>query len=66
MTIAQSILDNSTDSTAIFEACEKQSVSTDQNWEHEETLYVFPDESVIVLSGPHADAYDSESRAARA
>jgi hypothetical protein len=66
MTIAQSILNTSTDSTAIFAACEKRSVRTDQNWAYEETLYVFPDESVIVLSGPHADAYESESRAARA
>jgi len=66
MTIAQSILNTNTDSTAIFAACEKRSVRTDQNWAYEETLYVFPDESVIVLRGPHADAYESESRAARA
>jgi len=65
MTMAQAILKNNTDTAALFAACEKVAVSTDQDWDHEETLYQFADESVIVLNGPHAAAYESESHASR-
>ena len=65
MTIAQSILGNNADPAALFAACQAHSVSSDQNWNHEETLYQFADESVIVLSGPDIAAYESESHASR-
>lgn len=61
MTIAELLID----SNDLFTDCERCAIAVDQNWDHGQTLYTFSDESVIVMSGPHAYAYDSESRAAR-
>lgn len=35
----------------------------DQDWENEATLYTFGDESVLVVSGPQVNAYNSMAEA---
>lgn len=40
------------------ERAAKHAVSTDQNWEKEETLYTFKDGSILVCSGPTYEVRD--------
>lgn len=62
MTIAQLLID----STNLQTDCERCAVDVDENWDYQQTMYTFSDDSVIVMRGSHADAYDNQSRAARA
>lgn len=57
MTTATQIMQagrNSTDAMTLGRFC---AFDVTQDWEHEATLYVFEDDSVLVVSGPQFTAY---------
>lgn len=66
MSIAAEIKHLSLNANEAFRRSEDAAVSIDQDWEHEATLYTFADDSVLLLSGPQLNTYDSmaDARAA--
>lgn len=57
MTTASEILMTSRNSTEGMEAAEKLATKTNQDWTNEATIFSFEDESILVASGPHLNAY---------
>lgn len=65
MTQATEIMYSASNANSAMETAEKLTNNIDQDWEHEATFYTFEDESVLVVSGPQLNAYES-MEAARA
>jgi hypothetical protein len=59
MTQAAEILHSSNNASGAMKTAEELTNQIDQDWEHEATLYTFEDGSVLVVSGPQLNAYDS-------
>lgn len=59
MTTASEILHSSNNANDADKRAQALTDKIDQDWEHEATLYTFPDESVLVISGPQLNAYAS-------
>ena len=65
MTQATEIMYGARNANSAMEAAEKLTNDIDQDWDHEATFYTFEDESVLVVSGPQLNTYES-MEAARA
>ena len=65
MTQATEIMYSASNANYAMETAEKLTNNIDQDWEHEATFYTFDDESVLVVSGPQLNTYES-MEAARA
>ncbi len=66
MTIATEIKHLSLNANEAFRRSEDAATAVDQDWEHEATLYTFADDSVLLLSGPQVNTYDSIKEARKA
>jgi hypothetical protein len=63
MTTASDILNISANANDADSRAQAVTDKIDQDWEHEATLYTFGDESVLVVSGPQVNAYESMDEA---
>lgn len=59
MTTASDILHISTNANDADKRAQALTDNLEQDWEHEATLYTFADESVLVVSGPQLNAFES-------
>ena len=57
MTTATEILMISRNANDADQRAQALTDNIDQDWEHEATLYIFDDESVLVVSGPQLNAF---------
>ncbi len=63
MTTAADILNSSRNANAADERAQAEGAEVDQDWSNEATLYTFADESVLVISGPQLNAFESMAAA---
>ena len=63
MTTANEILYSARNAVAAIEAADKLTTNVEQDWRNEATLFIFDDESVLLVSGPQVNAYESLAEA---
>lgn len=66
MTTATEILNISRNANDADARAQELTDAIDQDWGNEATLYTFDDESVLVISGPQLNAYQSMDEARKA
>ena len=63
MTTAKEIMYSAHNAASAIEAADKLTTNVEQDWRNEATLFIFDDESVLLVSGPQVIAYESLAEA---
>ena len=59
MTIACETMAAGNNANDVMDRAELIATSVDQDWENEATLYTFSDDSVLLVTGPQCNAYET-------